>query len=155
MIKIHKWLLNNFGLKILALILAVITWAYVVVEMSKGTEEETEVLYNIFPFRIIAKSISLKANIIGEPVSGYKVITSKVALTPSQILVIGPKSVVEDLIYLQTEPIDIREYTKPLAVKVHLAPIGKLSIPYTEAIEVFIPIEKIEKDDKENSEAGS
>ena len=140
----RKFGMQNIGLKLFALVLAVLTWVYVVGEMGKSAEEERSVLYDVFPYRMLVKKITIKPYIVGEPFAGHRVIQSQVTVIPSQILIIGPKAIVEDLAYISTKPIDINEYTKSVSVAVPLAEMGKLKMSDKDTVTVTIPIEKIE-----------
>jgi hypothetical protein len=138
-----KWIFNNFGLKLFAFVLAAITWFYVANEMNRAVEEERQALFGIFPYRMMSKKMDIKPNIVGAPVEGYKLLDDGVKVEPGQIIIIGPKSIVEDLLFLKTETIDLGEYTKSLTKEVSIDSVGNVEIP-KEPVKVFIPIEKIE-----------
>ena len=106
---------NNLGLKLLALLLAIITWVYVVIELQEGNVAEKEVLQSILPpYRMVSKKISIKLNLVGEPKEGYEVAYDKVVLKPSQFLIVGPKSLLKDISSVDTEPVDLSGHVKTI-----------------------------------------
>jgi len=133
---------NNIGLKIFSLALAIFTWAYVISELGRSVEEKRMELYDVFPYRMTSKYVYVKPSFVGKPVKGYVIVHDKVVVFPKQILIMGPKAIVEDLMYLKTEPINVSEYTKSFTRSVPLAPVGNFMVP-KESISVTVPIEKI------------
>lgn len=136
-------ILNNFGLKILAFFLAVMTWFYVVTELHKGAIEEREALQSILPYRAISKQVPIMLDLTGEPQEGYSVDHDKIVVNPSMCIMIGPKSLMKRLTSVKTEPIDISGYAKTVTKDVTIAPPAKGITIKEKFVKVTIPIVKI------------
>ena len=140
---IKKFITNNIGLKLIALFLAVITWLYIVAELNKASTEETAALERLLPYRMTAKLLSVQLNIDGKPLEGYRILTDEVTITPSDIMVIGPRSLLHKTSYIKTEPLKISEYTKSFTKDVSLMPLAKgLSIK-EKFVTVSVPIQRV------------
>lgn len=140
---IKKFFLNNIGLKLIALVLAVITWIYIVGELDKGTPEDRAALEKLLPYRMTAKIFPIQLNLTGESKEGYEILTDSVTITPRDVMVVGPRSLLSRVAFIKTEPIDISEHTKSISEDVSLMPLAKgLSIK-EKFVSVKIPIKKI------------
>jgi YbbR domain-containing protein len=131
--------LNNIGLKVLALFLAVVTWAYIVVELQRGTTEEREALQSILPYRMISKRLPVKLNIVGSPGNRHSIHYDGVIVSPSEIVVVGPKAVLGKLTQIETQPIDISGHTRTLSKDISIIPPVKGFIK-EKFISVTVPI---------------
>ena len=138
-------ILNNITLKLLALIIAVITWFYIVVELHKGNVEEKEVLQRMLPqYHMIAKNLPVKLNLVGEPGKGYTIQYDKIKIDPSLCIIVGPRTVLSRLNSINTQPIDITEYKKTFTKSISVEyPVKGIEIK-EKFIKVFIPIIKME-----------
>lgn len=56
---------------------------------------------------VIVKKLAVKANLEGDPAFGYRVDTNSIELDPNAVLVQGPKSVLEKMDSISTEPIQL------------------------------------------------
>lgn len=138
-------ILNNLGLKLLALFLAVLTWFYIVEELQKGAIEESEALKSIFPYRIVSKQLPIKLNLTGEPEAGYRMLKDKITLDPSSCVIIGPKSFLKKVSSIETQPISISGDVKTIIKDISIIPpIKGISIK-EKFVTVTIPIEKSEE----------
>ncbi len=137
-------ILNNLGLKLLALFLAFATWFYVVVELQKGTIEERQALQRILPYRIISKRLPVKLNLTGEPPEGYAVEYDKITIDPAECVMVGPRSLLEKLSSVKTRIIDISGHTRMFAKDVSIVPPMKGIDIKDRFIKVTIPISKVE-----------
>lgn len=135
-------ILNNWGLKLLALFLAMVTWYYIVVELQKGAVEEREALQSILPYRVYSKELPIKLNLIGEPPNGYMIDYDNLLLEPSKFVIVGPKSILKKLISVKTRPIDISEHTKTFKKAVSIVMPAKGITIKDKFINVTIPITK-------------
>ena len=140
--RLKRVVLNNIGLKLIALFLAVITWVYIVGELNKVAPEERASLERLLPYRMTAKFLPVQINLIGESREGYTVIKDKVIADPHGIMVIGPRSLLGRLGFVKTEPIDISAYTKPLTKDVSLMPLARGLSVKEKFVTVTIPIQK-------------
>lgn len=135
-------ILNNFALKLLALLLAIVTWVYIVMELQEGNLEKREAIQSILPpYRMISKKIPIKLNIVGEPKDGFEVAYDKIVIKPEDFLIVGPKSVVSKLDGVETEPVDISGLSKPLIRDVSIIPPTK-GIIKEKFVTVTVPILK-------------
>ncbi|MDB4349364.1 YbbR-like domain-containing protein [Omnitrophica bacterium] len=138
-------ILNNLGLKLLALLLAIVTWIYIVIELQEGAAAEREALQSILPpYRMVSKKIPIKLSLMGEPKDGYVVAYDQVAIKPSDFFIVGPKSILNKLSSVETETIDISGYSKTLIKDVTIIPPTKGMIK-EKFVTVTVPI-LMEKD---------
>ncbi|MEE8359999.1 MAG: YbbR-like domain-containing protein [Candidatus Omnitrophota bacterium] len=121
-----NFFLNNFGLKLLALLLAIVTWAYIVIELQEGVVTERAALQSILPpYRLVSKKVPIKLNMVGEPKSGYAVAYDRIVIKPNEFLIVGPKSIISKLTSIETEPVDITGSTKTFMKDVSIVPPTK------------------------------
>lgn len=136
--------IKNFWLKLLALVLAVIVWFYIVDELKKSAQKQTEVYKKILPFKVSAKRVPIKATIIGQLTEGYRIRYRDLVVKPDSFVLVGPENMLRGIYYVVTKPIDISEYTKPVTKRVELEVIGSgIVLEEKFYITVTIPIEKI------------
>lgn len=140
-----KWIVHNGGLKVIALVLAVITWFYVFNEIEHLHTKESSPAQLLPSYgKLISRKLYVKAIVIGEVSEGYRMNVNDVQIDPPYFVVAGPASVLRTVERLETEPIDISRYTKTTMVDAHILPItpsidvGKLTVKVT------IPIKKAE-----------
>ena len=139
---IRKLILNNFGLKLLSLLLAIASWFYIVVELNKATPDEKAALERLIPYRMTAKYLSVQPNLEGEPAVGYAAITDQVIVKPDSIMVIGPRNLLDRISSIRTEPIDISEAAKTLSKDVSLLPLARGLTVKEKFVTVTVPIVK-------------
>lgn len=139
----NRFISSNIGLKFLALILAVVTWVYIVFELHKGTMEEMEAFHRILPSANMAsKVLSIKLNLTGEPPPGYIVQYEGVVIEPPSCVIVGPQSVLNRLSYVKTQEINVSEYTKTFTKDVSIvSPLRGFSVK-DKFVRVSIPIVK-------------
>lgn len=145
----NNWLFNNIGLKILAIFLAFMTWLYIASELTRGTMGEKTALMQIYPYKVSAKKIPIRLNIVGNVPAGFEVENDKIELNPNTCILIGPKQVIEDIKEVTTETVNVSEYTRTFKKELSLLPIGKNIILEGQFTELTLPIrkapEKLEK----------
>ena len=126
MFRIKNFFTNNIGLKLLALLLAVVTWAYIVAELQEGEVAERAALQSILPpYRLVSKKVPIKLSMIGEPKTGYVVAYDKIVIRPNEFLIVGPKSIIDPLTSIDTEPVDITGYSKTFMKDISVVPPTK------------------------------
>jgi YbbR domain-containing protein len=132
--------LNNIGLKFLALLLAVATWIYVVIELQQGSIEEKEMLQNILPpYRFVSKKVPVKLNLVGEPETGYYVAYDRIVIKPSDFMIVGPKSIISRMSSVETQPVDITGSSKTFITDVSVISPTKAMIK-DKFITITVPI---------------
>lgn len=139
---IKKIILNNIGLKLVALVLAVIAWVYIIGELNKATPEERAALERLLPYRMTAKFLSVQLNLTGEPRKGYSVQADEATIEPKGIMVVGPRSVLDRTSFIKTEPINISDHTRTFSKDVSLMPLAKGLSVKDKVITVTIPVKK-------------
>lgn len=142
----RQLIVKNFWLKMLALLLAFVAWLYVVAELGKGTQQETSLIENILPYKVDAKEIPIKINLIGNPPAGYRVLNEKILVRPSSCVLIGPKGLLKKITYIPTEEIDIGKFTRSVSKDFKIQPTGVgVLLEKSFFVSVTIPVEKIEQ----------
>lgn len=140
-------ILNNWGLKFLALFLAVVTWLYIVVELDKGATEEMEALQGaLSSHRMVSKSVPINLKLEGVPSKGYEVQHDKIGIEPSVCVMLGPRSYLKRLLSVDTYPIDVTGHTKTIVKDISIiSPFEGIDIK-EKFVTVTIPIVKIAKE---------
>ena len=135
-------ILNNFGLKLLALLLAIVTWVYIVIELHQGSGRETAALQSMLPsYRLESKKIPIKLNIMGEPKEGYQVAYDRVVLNPSEFILVGPKALIAHLSAIETETVDITGSNKTFMKDISVIPPTK-GVIKEKFVTITVPILK-------------
>lgn len=138
-----NYIFNNFALKIAALLLAVVSWFYIMGEIEGAGYSQKSVFEFNFPERYATKFVPVKLNISGTPAPGYHTSLEKVSLNPKYCLVVGPQSLTKHLEYVLTEAIDISGADKTITRQMSLQKIANLHLTSKEKfVEVTIPIER-------------
>lgn len=135
-----KWLLNNFWIKIAALILSVSCWFYVTEVLSREQHKLSK--ENIYSENFISKKVLVQLVLEGLPQEGFKVIKEKITVKPESIFIVGPKRTLEDIEYVRTVPISVSGFSKTFTKKVELISLKEGVSIKDEFVEVTIPIEK-------------
>lgn len=140
--KIKKWIIHNFWMKIFSLVLAVTTWFYVTWQLEKAKAEERRAIFSMIHYDIVSKVLPIHVTIAGTVKDGYEVIEKDITVDPVECMVIGPKNILEGITAAKTAPIDISGHTKDVNIRVSLAPISSGIATEDEFIKVHIPITK-------------
>lgn len=139
-----KVLLNNIGLKILALFLAFVMWFYIG-EATKVTTEKT-VLQKIFSrAHYVSKNLYVKPVFAGNVACGHEFAENDVKIMPEFIVVLGPSNILSEKEFIYTESIDLSEYTKARTVDVELKSISPSIRIRKTSVQVYLPIKKIKQ----------
>ena len=138
----RKWFTNNFGLKILSLMLAVMTWFYVDRELMKLRDEEEKAIISMMQYDIISKKLPVQLTIVGKVREGYELVADGITVEPETIVVVGPENILTEVTSARTVPLDISEYTKDTIKQVALAPIARGIALKDSLVKVRIPIVK-------------
>jgi len=148
MMNLRKVLSNNIGLKLLALVLAFVTWFYIG-EATKLDAQKT-VLQKIFsPSYHIAKKLYIKPIFVGSVSPGYEFVAREVKVTPEFIIVLGTPNILSEKEFIYTKSIDLSEHTKARTVPVELKSISpSIKLQETSA-QVYLPIKKTGKKTEE------
>lgn len=139
---IKDGIFSNLGLKLLALFLAIATWFYIVVELEKGATAEKEAIENMLPFRIVTRQLPIKLNLTGELSDGYVIVQDQIKIEPSTCVMIGPKTLVNRMNSIETQPVDISGHTRTVSKNVAIAPPIKGIEIKEKFVKVTIPIAK-------------
>lgn len=140
--KLNKALLNNLGIKFLALLLALITWIYVS-EATKVDEEKTILQKLLGSSNYIAKKLLVKPVFVGNVPEGYEFLKDEIKIDPESIVVVGPSRILAVREYVYTKPIDMSEHTKTKTVDSDLENISR-SIDFQKTrVQIYLPVKKI------------
>ena len=140
---IKKTILNNIGFKLIALFLAVVTWIYIVGELNKGTSEDRAALERLLPYRMTAKFLPVELNLTGQAAEGFRILDDEIHIDPKGIMVIGPRSLLDGISFVKTEPIDISGHTKDFSKDIFLMPLARGLTIKEKFVSVTIPVEKV------------
>ena len=144
MLKFFKALFTkNFGLKAMALILALVSWFYIVKELNKGTEDEMRFLRKILPSEgLTARRLAIKPVFVGKMRRGYRIVSDKIVIVPDYCIVVGTKELLEKIRFAYTMPVDLtgtfRTFTKSAA----LSPIAPGIYMEETLVQITVPIER-------------
>ena len=134
---------NNAGLKITALILALLLWFYVVNELNKGSEVDRQFLDKVLPSDgVMAKKLAIKPIFIGTPRSGYVIDSKKAIIVPEYCIVVGQKDLLSRMRFAYTMPIDVRGISKSFTKSVPLNPIAPGIFMEETLVQVTVPVER-------------
>ncbi len=140
--RVKKWITNNLGLKVVSLALAIATWSYINLELTKIKNEEERAIISMLQYEIISKKIPIRLTIVGEVREGYELVADAIDFDPDIIVVIGPEKILNEVNFARTIPIDISEYTKDVIKQIELAPIARGITLKDSLVNVNIPIIK-------------
>jgi YbbR domain-containing protein len=134
---------ENFALKIVSLFLAVGVWFYVVSELNKGTLEERLAIQQILPsYGMITKKLQIKPIVVGRPKRYYRIVEEKIVVVPDYCIVVGPKSILHNVKYIYTLPIDVTGVNKPVTKTVPLKPIASGIYMEETLVAATVPVEQ-------------
>ena len=141
--KIGKWVLNNFWLKVISLLLAVGTWFYVANLIESSSEKR--ILAKMLPTytKMISKKLNVEVVFAGKLPEGYNLVLEDVKVDPPYFVVAGPRFIINNVQKLETLPINISKYRKTDICKAQIAPISKSVDTEKLQVDVTIPIRKI------------
>jgi YbbR domain-containing protein len=126
----------HFFYKLIALILALVTYFYIQGEIGGNTQGiDEKILRNL-----ASKVVPVRVEIKGEPPPGYKVLDANIKIKPEKVIIIGKKGDLDLINEISTEPIDVRKFTHTQIVYVPLVPVRNAINVGTKIVEVEIPI---------------
>lgn len=138
-----KLLAKNTGLKIVALIIALVMWFYIVGELNKGTEEERRFLKKVLPSDgLSAKKLPIRPIIVGKPRLGYYADEGDIRTVPDYCIVVGTKDILGKIRFVYTMPIDISGMHKGFTISAALSPIAPGIFMEETLVQVTIPIKR-------------
>ena len=139
--RIKSALINNIGLKVLALILAFVTWLYVGEAAKINTEKS--ILQRVFSSSYASSQLKVRPVFVGNAPEGYRFLESEAKVTPQSVMLIGPAKILSKKEFIYTKPIDLSEYTVTKTFEIELQSITP-SIKLQKAkVQVCVPVEKL------------
>jgi YbbR domain-containing protein len=140
---LKEFFTNNVGLKIMALVLALAAWFYIVGELNKGSEDERQFLRKILPSEgLAAKKLVIKPIFVGKLRRGYVIPTEKTIVVPDYCIVVGTREVLEKIRYAYTTPVDVSGLFKTFTKSVPLNPIAPGVYMEETLVQITVPIEE-------------
>ena len=130
-------------LKLIALIVALLTYFYIRNEISsKERANVVDPSYKLI--KLTAKSLPVNVRLGAERVGGYQVLEDQVVVAPPMITVIGPEAMFEEAVAAETSIVDVAEYTKTVTKQVPLESVAGIHmVGEPTFVTVTVPIEKI------------
>ncbi|MBI4115471.1 MAG: hypothetical protein HY447_02735 [Candidatus Omnitrophica bacterium] len=89
---------------------------------------------------MIVQKLEIEPVFLGEPAFGYRLDASKVQLDPRSVLAEGPKSQIEKLGKIKTQPIDVVGRTRSFRKTVRIAEEPGLKVVSESLVDVYVPI---------------
>jgi len=139
--KFKKILFNNLGIKVLALILAFITWLYIG-EVTKKSSGKTILQKLLTPRTLSVKTMTVKPILVGRVPEGYEIAREDIKVEPETIIVAAPRGILMDKEFIYTKPIDLGEYTRPKVLDAELKDISRAARLEKVTVRVILPIKK-------------
>lgn len=131
---------NSF-LKLSALALAVVTYLYIGSELREGPGT----LPSVMTKEYIAKSVSVRVDLLGNPPRGFEVKKDGIIVDPEKVMIIGPEGLIAPIEYLETQPIYIGRRGGTMKVRVGLKITRAVKGMDQQMVNVVIPIERVKK----------
>lgn len=140
---LKKFFTQNIALKIIALILALALWFYIVNELNKGSEEEVQFLKRILPSEgVVGKKLIIRPIFVGKPRPGFFIDHKKAVVVPEYCIVVGTKELLGKIRFAYTMPIDVVGASKSFTKSVALNPIAPGIYMEETLVQVMVPVEK-------------
>ncbi|MDP2928513.1 MAG: YbbR-like domain-containing protein [Candidatus Omnitrophota bacterium] len=140
---VRDFFTKHLVLKVLSLILSLLIWFYIVSELNKGSNEESQILRKMRPGEnIVAKKLEIKPVLVGRPYSGYNIKRDQVVAAPEYCMVVGPKDALDKIKFAYTMPVDVKRASKSFTVPVPLSPIAPGVYIEEIPVQVTVPVEK-------------
>lgn len=92
---------------------------------------------------IIVQKLEVEPVFLGEPAIGYRLDPAKIQLDPRSVLVEGPKSQLEKVDKIKTQPIDVVGRVRSFRKTVRLAEEPGLKLLSESWVDVYLPIEEV------------
>lgn len=139
---VWKIIANNAGLKVTAMVLALMLWFYVVDELKRGSEEDRQFLNKVLPQEgVFAKKLPIKPIFIGAPRFGFAIDSRKVVVSPEYCIVVGQKDLMSRIKFAYTMPIDVRGVSKSFTTSVPISPIAPGIYMEETLVQITVPVD--------------
>ena len=139
-----KLLKGTLVLKIVALILAVVTYFYITNELRQNRTRVIDPSYKLI--KLTAKTLPLKVRFAAEPPAGYKLLIDQVKTNPAKVTVIGPEALLDEAFNAETALIDLSENTATVVRKIPIESVAGIHVAgEAHLVDVTVPIQKIEE----------
>lgn len=123
--------------------LAIATWVYISEVVLREKDDQQSPLQKIITtYRFTSKEMGIEPIFVGNPPSGYVFLREEVIVQPKQILIVGPRPIVEKAKSVKTNMIDLSEYTRTTTTEVGLSPLSRHIDIGKVTVKVTIPIKK-------------
>ncbi|MBN1406018.1 MAG: hypothetical protein JW946_05820 [Candidatus Omnitrophica bacterium] len=142
---VYSAIFHNLLIKIAALILAVLVWAYIAGQIymqSPIKEDASSTTVALSDEGIIVKKLPVHVNIIGTPEDKYRVAIERIKVQPAECVVTGPFKDVENLSSVTTEPISVQGAARSIRQKASIKEIAGCKMNKDRNFYVIIPIVK-------------
>ncbi|MDP8258101.1 MAG: YbbR-like domain-containing protein [Candidatus Aadella gelida] len=143
-----KFITNNFLAKIISLALAIATWFYIFDLVNTDSFlQKNETIEDVFSrYQFVMKEVPVKPVFSGKSPEGYRVLFDKVKIEPEKISVFGPEEAMDDLEGLQTDKINLGEYTRSVKLSLGLNSDIKFLKIQDKVVDLYLPVEPLQID---------
>ena len=136
---------NTWVLKIAALGLALLTYAFIQSELRVKEKERKDLDPSYKLIKLTAQNIPIKARIAGGPAEGYRVLVDEVAVHPDHVVAIGPEALLQEASSCETALVDASEHTKTFTRSVPLESAAGIHLSGKEYfVDVTVPIQSVD-----------
>ena len=135
---------GSWLLKFAAFGVAVLTYLYIHNEINNiERNNSADASYKLI--KLTAKSLAISVRLETTPPDGYRILSDKITVSPSQVTVIGPEVLLENALTAETAIVDVSESTKTVNKKIPLESVAGIPLVAGQStmVEITVPIEKI------------
>ncbi len=133
---------NNFWPKLVTLILAVATWFYAYDEAEREFPQLYRHRFEDFSPKAAFsfKQLPVQLDLVGKAPFPYEVELEKIRVRPEKVYVFGPKNILDQMQTVETEQIDLGEFTSTTEVEMGFKKIGQFLEFEPDTVKVNIPV---------------
>ncbi len=145
--RLGKILSNNFWPKVIALVLAIATWFYVIdlVDRDSFSQKKESMEEVMSRYKFMVKKVPVKPAFFGKSPKGYKVLMNDVVLDPPSIVIFGPEKLISEIEVLSTDNINLAEYTRTVKLRLGIQSGVKALQLKNKWVDVYLPVEAVKE----------
>jgi YbbR domain-containing protein len=146
-----KMIFNNFLAKLIALVLSVSTWFYVhdLIRDDSYMQRKQSAEDVVSKYKFIVKEVPVRPIFVGKSPEGYMVDPGKILIVPDKIAVFGPRDILDNVDHLNTEKINLSEYTRSSRLRLGLKSSIKFLKIEDKVVDVYLPVVSLQEAGKE------
>jgi len=133
---------GSLFLKLSALVVAILAYAYIHNELYKSDRTRQDPSYKLI--KLTAKRVPIRLRLASDAPQGYRVLQDRATVNPETLVVIGPEALLDETETAETAMVDVSENTKTVVKKVPLESVAGIHlVGESYWAEVTVPIEKV------------